>query len=131
MGTVVDAMGTWFEMGAIVVTDEWQTLPESCINGDTFRIKYGINWTEWEQEKGRRIRLLMRFLWFVSTGDVTSKALWLYPDPNKTLLVEPTPPDLVEAGYVVRDLQFKRLRSKYPPISNPEPIPCTVSAEYQ
>lgn len=123
-------MGVWHQLGGVLVEDNWKFFPQICLNGDTFRISYDLNWDDWETQKSRRIRLLLRFYYFVSSGDVTSKAIWLYPDRAKTLLIEPTPPDLVQRGYVARDLQIKRLNSRFLPASNPTSIPCTVSAEH-
>ncbi len=115
-----DAYGTWLEITPSYhqMTDDWITLPNPCSTSvSLFRVKFQVNWEDWNDRTGYQSYGLIRQTYADDSGqhgDNVTPSRRLFPKREEMLIEIPTLPSLLDNPWAVRKLEVKRVKKFYP-----------------
>lgn len=99
-------MATWQGLGLVTPTlNQWQILPIASIGGETFRVTF-INLGTNPQNRKWTTSCLIDSLY---ATDESGSSVRVYPAVEKEVIFLPIPPELKNAGLIVRYLRVKKL----------------------
>lgn len=105
----------WLALGAIVLTEDWQTTPIGGVDQDLIRLTIVNNSINWVLSS----RVLWRRIWDVSE-DIPhiEKAEILYPSPERLIIQKSIPdPDYIDAGLASFKVQARKYyRGRWRPV---------------
>lgn len=131
MSTITDSIGTWYQVGTLSLTENWQLFPESVINAEVFRFTYVIDWDAWNNLAGYQSFGLIRFYYPVpTTPAIVSPASRLWPKLESELRTYKISQVLVDKNYLTRDIGAKKI-PRWKPLPNSTTVmPWSLKVEY-
>ncbi len=97
MPQITDSLGTWDNLGIVVLSLDWQVFPITMINGKTLRFTYLYDLDEWENSEKYKSFAIARF-YYPAINNTVSPSFRLYPKPEQEIRHYPENSGLLDVG---------------------------------
>lgn len=92
-----DSLGTWDNLGIIVLSPEWQLFPITTVDAKMLRFTYLYDLDEWEASEKYKSYVIARF-YYPAINNTVSPSFKLYPKPQQEIRHYPLNSGLLDVG---------------------------------